>query len=299
MSGFKFCRISALFLFQFLVSPALAQDPPSDHRPVISPDGQTIVFMSTREEGDWELYRISRDGTNLERLTRHEGWDGYAAFSPNGKTFTYDREEGEQKTPYIYNFETGEIRPFLEMEGAWATVNGWHPDGNRVVLFIERNKSRDLYFADENGQNLEQVTDTPQKNEHEGAFSPDGSKLAYATQNDAGSGLEVMDLENGGTALLVTSSQYLYGLSWSPDGTKIAYTDTPNDNPDGNAELYVLDLASETVERLTHDDHYDHMPVWLPDGKRIMFTSYRSGREEIYLLNLASDEVEVFDTGLE
>ena len=50
---------------------AFAEEPASDHRPVISPDGSTVVFMSTREGGDWELFSIGIDGTGLERLTRN------------------------------------------------------------------------------------------------------------------------------------------------------------------------------------------------------------------------------------
>ena len=59
-------------------SSLLADEPPSDHRPVISPDGNSVVFMSTREGGDWELFSVKLDGTRLKRLTHNIGWDGYA-----------------------------------------------------------------------------------------------------------------------------------------------------------------------------------------------------------------------------
>ncbi len=269
----------------------------SDHRPVFSPDGEKIVFMSDRFNQDWEMFLINSDVTNLVRLTEHAGWDGYAAFTPDGKLFTYDREEGEFKIPYVYNLETSETRPFIEMAGVWATVNDWHPDGSKVVMFIERDKKRDLYYADANGENLEQITETTDLNEHDAHFSPDGTKLAFAVVMESGSALDIMDLESGEIARLVTSTQYLYGLDWSPDGTKIAYTDTPNDNPDGNAEIYLFDLANGVSRQLTTNEDYDHMPVWLPDGSGIMFSSYRSGTEKIYILDLESGEVKDFPTG--
>lgn len=285
-------------LSNFLVTPLMAEDAPSDHRPVFSPDGETIVFMSSREGGDWELFSIKRDGTGLTQLTDHPGWDGYAAFSPDGKTFTYDRQVGEFKVPYLYDLESAENRPFFVMEGVWATVNGWSPDGNKVVMFIEREKKRDLFLTDANGENLEQITDTPDQNEHDAHFSPDGTKLAFAVTFEGGSAFEIMDLESGEIERKVTSTQYLYGLDWSPDGTRIVYTDTPNDNPDGNAEIYMFDLGSGTTTQLTTNEDYDHMPVWLPDGSGIMFTSYRSGTEKVYILDLESGEVVYFDTGL-
>ena len=271
----------------------------SDHRPVFSPDGESIVFMSDRFDQDWELFSIGTDGSGLTRLTERTGWDGYAAFSPDGRVFTYDREEEDLKSPYVYDLETGDTRPFVVVDGVWATVNAWHPDGDKVVLFIERDEKRDLFFADVNGENLQRVTETPDQNEHDAHFSPDGSALAFAVVMEAGSALDVMDLESGEITRQVTSTEYLYGLDWSPDGTGIVYTDTPNENPDGNAEIYLLDLAAGEVRQLTTNEDYDHMPVWLPDGSGILFSSYRSGTEELYVLDLNSRETKLFPTGLE
>ncbi len=271
---------------------------PSDHRPVFSPDGSHIVFMSNRFDEDWEMFRIDRDGSNLTRLTEHPGWDGYAVFEPGGTRFVYDREDDGVKRPYLFDLASGETRPFLTMDDVWASVNDWQPDGARAVLFIERDEKRDLYLVDVDGGNLEQITDTPEPNEHDAHFSPDGRWLAFAVKMESGSALDVMDLKTGEIMRMVESTQYLYGLDWSPDGTRIAYTDTPNDQPDGNAELYVIDFPTGDTRQLTTNDDYDHMPVWLPDGSGVLFSSYRSGTEELYVLDLATMEVDPFLTGL-
>lgn len=277
----------------------------SDHRPVFSPDGRNIVFMSSRNSKDWgngedwELYLIRKDGSALQRLTKHRGWDGYAVWARDGKSIIFDREEDGQKSPYRYDFNTGKTTPFIVKKGVWASVTDWSPDGKTVVLFIEQNKKRDLYFADADGTNLRQVTRTPDQNEHDAHFSPDGKKLAFAVTFEGGSAFDIMDLKSGTITRQASSTQYLYALSWSPDGMKIVFADTPNDKPDGNAELFVLDVKTGSLEQVTHNDDYDHMPVWLPDGSGIMFTSYRSGREEIYILNLKTGETKSFRTGLE
>ena len=103
-----------------------------------------------------------------------------------------------------------------------------------------------------------------------------------------GSALEVMELATGQVRRYVSSTGRLYGLDWSPDGTRIVYADTPKDKPDGNAELYLLDVADGRVRQLTDNDDYDHMPVRLPGGNEPMFSSYASGREEIYVLGLGA-----------
>ncbi|MDH4109611.1 MAG: hypothetical protein OEW35_14985 [Gammaproteobacteria bacterium] len=279
--------------------PAFSAELPSDHRPVISPDGETIVFMSTREDGDWELFSIGIDGSDLKRVTRNPGWDGYAVWAPDGRSFIFDREVDGARGAYKYDRESDAISPFLVMDGARVAVSGWSTRNNQVVMFIERDGKRDLYVADSDGSDLEQLTDTPDANEHEAHYSPDGERIAFAVSYEGGSAIDVMNLATKKVSRLVSSSQNVYGLDWSPDGNRIAFTDTPNDDPDGNAELYLLDLLTGQTHRLTNDENYDHMPVWLPDGSAILFTSYASGREEIYLLDLESSRVRTFPSGLE
>ncbi|MFQ5549563.1 MAG: hypothetical protein ACE5FV_14840 [Woeseia sp.] len=254
--------------------------------------------MSTREGGDWELFSINIDGTGLERLTENTGWDGYAVWAPDGRSFVFDREADGSRGAYKYDLATGDISPFIVMDDARVAVSGWSESSGKLIMFIERGAKRDLYTADPDGSNLKQLTDTPDASEHDAHFSPDGSKLAFAVTFEGGSALEVMSLETGDVSRHVSSTQNLYGLDWSPDGTRIAFTDTPNDNPEANAELYVLDLSDAEVQRLTNDENYDHMPVWLPQGSGIMFSSYASGREEIYILDLEDREVRKFPSGL-
>ena len=278
---------------------SMAADPPSDHRPVVAPDGASIVFMSTRAGGDWELYRIGIDGSNLRRLTHHEGWDGYAAFVPTGETFTFDRGTGDRKAPYRYSPAAGSAEPFVADPEGWVSINDWHPSGDKAVAFIERDQQRDLYYVSVTGEILGRITATEQQSEHDAHFAPDGQWLAFAVNLDEGSALDVMDLQTGAIRRLVESPEYLYGLSWSPNGRTIAYTDTPAEHDDQGAELYLLDTVTGEVERLTHNTHYDHMPVWMPGGTALLFTSYATGREEMYLLDLESGAVTPFATGLD
>jgi Tol biopolymer transport system component len=55
--------------------PVQLTDHPSDTNPEFSPDGSTVVFMSERA-GNWEIYRIDRDGSNLVALTSDSASDG-------------------------------------------------------------------------------------------------------------------------------------------------------------------------------------------------------------------------------
>ena len=60
----------------------------------------------------------------------------------------------------------------------------------------------------------------------------------------------------------------------SPDGTRVA-VDTLGEN---NSDVWVYDLARETLTRLTFDAAQDSFPLWTPDGSRVVFQSGREGR---------------------
>lgn len=55
---------------------------------------------------------------------------------------------------------------------------------------------------------------------------------------------------------------------------------------DGNPEVYVMDLASRNLRRVTRNRAIDTEPSWSPDGKSLIFSSERGGKPQIYRVNL-------------
>jgi Tol biopolymer transport system component len=50
--------------------------------PTWSPDGRQLLFQSNRS-GNWEVYRINRDGTGLLNISNNPAWDGLPSWRPN------------------------------------------------------------------------------------------------------------------------------------------------------------------------------------------------------------------------
>lgn len=99
----------------------------------------------------------------------------------------------------------------------------------------------------------------------EPSLSPDGSLIAFASGGDI---WEVA--ATGGTARpLVTDAATEGRPLYSPDGTRLAFTSTRG----GSQNLYVLDLASGAVTRLTYAESAEELDAWSPDGKYLYFAS--------------------------
>ncbi|MEW5960422.1 MAG: protein kinase, partial [Chloroflexota bacterium] len=59
-----------------------------DTAPALSPDGSKVAFMS-RRDGNWEIYVVNADGSDLLRLTEDPAQDGLPAWSPDGRVIAF------------------------------------------------------------------------------------------------------------------------------------------------------------------------------------------------------------------
>lgn len=283
--GVKLCGAVGIFCVASFVDAIAGER--HEHRPLFSPDGSKIVFMSKSDKtaDDWELFVMATDGRNRKRLTDYKGWDGYAVWSPDGQSLMFDRSltggMGD-KAPHRLDLKTGKVSAIGKYEG-WLSVTDWRDE--RLLAFWEKDGQRDLYILNANGEISRRLTDTPDMFEHGAHFSPDGTRAAFVSNPTMGKGptaLELIELSSGKRTKLHESKGRAYGVSWSPDGTSIAFNDAPGGEED-DADVFTIDIKSGEIKKIIGDDSWDHMPVWTPDGKAILFTSYRSGTEHIYV----------------
>ena len=88
----------------------------NDIRPVWSPNGNSVVFMSTRN-GDWDVYRLSlRDGELLQ-LTDDPAQDGLPAISPDGKLVIFASDRGGMWRLYVVPIDGGAAAPLFDVNG--------------------------------------------------------------------------------------------------------------------------------------------------------------------------------------
>ena len=159
-----------------------------------SPTGSQIVFAAADSLNGTAIYRVNSDGTSLVSLT-DSSWDSEApAWSPDGTKIAFQHQgtPGGEETIYLMN-----------------------PDGSGVVQLT----------AQTPGVNYDTYP----------AWSPDGTRLAFARAfqgtglGGAGGPVHIFVIGRDGSGLTdltpdITTNPYVEPPSWSPDGTRIAFS---------------------------------------------------------------------------
>ena len=110
------------------------------------------------------------------------------------------------------------------------------------------------------------------------AWSPDGARIAFASERDDNLEIYVMNADGSGLINLTHHAARDFAAAWSPDGARIAF----NSNRDGNTHIFVMNADGSDLARLTAIPA-SH-PTWSSDSARIAFNSGRDGAEGIYAM---------------
>jgi pSer/pThr/pTyr-binding forkhead associated (FHA) protein len=90
---------------------------PSDTNPAVSPDGQNVVFMSYRSD-NWDVYKVSIDGTDLTQLTTDTANDGLPTWAPNGRTIAFVSDRDGAWAMWAMNADGRNQRPLFDLQGS-------------------------------------------------------------------------------------------------------------------------------------------------------------------------------------
>jgi Tol biopolymer transport system component len=192
------------------------------------------------------------------------------------------------------------------------------PDGTRAVFFSERDRmSLDLFLVDlDRAQVIRKVAttaasakfDSLQPLRSAGAWSPDGRWFAFAAVRQGRAALQLIDIRDDATPLrqprvadapgrgdreliFPTLGQVL-SPTWSPDGGSIAFSAIAG----GWTDLYVADVASGALRRITNDGFADLHPAWSHDGRTIAFATERYS-SDLETLRIGSPRLALLDVG--
>jgi hypothetical protein len=157
------------------------------------------------------------------------------------------------------------------------------PDGRWIAFLSARSLfSIDLYLADAaTGRIVRKLTSTAtdphmssiQFINSAGGWDPTSRQIAVATVANGQAALAIFDAQNGGKVreIPVPDVDEILNPTWAPSGKAIGFTGLQR----GLTDLFVYDVSSEKVRRLTNDAFAEVQPAWSPDGRRIAFATDR------------------------
>jgi TolB protein len=159
----------------------------------------------------------------------------------------------------------------------------------RVALVSNRDGNDEIYMMDYDGANQTRITFNKVK-DYMPAWSPDQRTIAFTSYKRGNADLYLRNIYEG-KETLIASKGTNYAAAFSPDGKKLAFCSTMSE--DGNAEIYVLDLETMKVKRLTYNSAIDTAPSWSPTGREIAFTSDRTGQgaPQVYIMDAEGSNV--------
>jgi Tol biopolymer transport system component len=176
------------------------------------------------------------------------------------------------------------------------------PDGTKAVFFSERDRlSLDLFLVDvASGQLIRKLAttaasakfDSLQPLRSSGAWSADGAWFAFAAVRQGKAALMLIDVAGyrRDRELILDGISQVLAPTWSPDRKSIAFSALDG----GFTDLFVCDVATGRVERLTDDAFADLQPSWSHDGRSIAFATERYS-SDLTLMQFGRPRLAVLD----
>ncbi len=241
-----------------------------------------IAFVSTRT-GNKEIWVMDYDGANQRQLTHLGSIALTPRWSPDATeiAFTcYVPFRGVTSAQIcIYSVLAGRLLTFTRFHGTNSSP-AWSPDGSEIAFMSSVQGDPEIFTAEPNGGHLHRITysegvDTspvwnPKTGQQIVFVSDRGGVPQLYMMNSDGSNVEKIDLPDMG---------YVVDPAWSPNGQLLAFSWR---RPEGNYDLYAMDIASHQLVELTRDAGRNERPSWAPDGRHLAFESTRGGTRQIW-----------------
>jgi hypothetical protein len=160
-------------------------------------------------------------------------------------------------------------------------------DGSMVVeqsaTYRSNYSYQDLFLWDKQTQTLRALTHGARAREP--AVSPDERWVAFVLNGESRTRLAVMPLRPHAPHRILWEGagrfDQVSAPAWSPDGKAIAFSAW---SQGGHRDLWLIDVASKQVERVTNDRALDIGPMFSPDGAYLYYVSDRNGIYNVYAL---------------
>ena len=246
-----------------------------------SADGKKIIFQSTRDDLQCDqIFTMNVDGSDARMVSTGKGRTTCGFFYPDGMKILYSSTHlTDPQCPPRPDFSKGYV---------WAVYAGY-----------------DIFTANPDGSNLEQLTDTPGY-DAEATISEDGKKIVFTSMRNGDLDIYSMDADGSHAKQLTHELGYDGGPTFSPDRKWIVYRayHPANDKEISEyrdllkqnlirptyLEIWLMKADGSHKRQVTRLGAASFAPAFYSDGKRIIFSSNQGssggmGNFELYAIN--------------
>jgi Tol biopolymer transport system component len=197
------------------------------------------------------------------------------ALSAEGRV-AFARALGERSEIFVY--DSGRVRQTTK-DGAVDQHPAWSPDGNRIACSSDKGKGADIMEVQVGEPASARPIAPAAGDDFTPSYSRDG-RIAFASNRSGNFELYIVT-PRGKLTRLTRDGDVELSPAWSPDGRRIAFTRLDRR---GNADIWLIDLATRRATKLTSNPADDSDPAFSPDGRQIAFVSDRGALPGIWTM---------------
>ena len=295
-------------------------------QPVFSPDGRSLVFLSSRRppaQGgpinqmcSSALYTVDL-ATFQETELLNDSWlPKHLRFSADGKKLMFSGWAPGEKNSGIYSIDMAtrqldvlvngafeSTAPTLSMDGKYLAFSTWRVDSNGSNS-IDIHDNSAIIMKDLRS-NEEVVVSPDRYNSSFPAFSPDGTNILYLSvrrsarfisifEKTDNPGIYIYDRVSRREKCIVSDETFNKFPSFTPDGKQVVFIRSWGGKASPGKEyfeykgVYRVDIASKKIYQVVSEKNYGcRQPVVSPDGKQVAYLSWHQNSNRVlYLANL-------------
>jgi Tol biopolymer transport system component len=225
---------------------------------------------------------VAADGAGADPVTLVAGpGNSQPQFSPDGRRLLYLHDAPMGTEIVVADADGG--HPATVASGGVVSGAMWAPDSRSIIVAANGTLARLEASAGATPERLVAGVDgTYDWNAVPSMLfqPPAGDRIAYVRDTGDGKGVFVAASDGSAPVAIVTPAGSglayadVYGLQWSPDGTRLAMTVALSATDGRDTRVYVVDADGSNLHRLTHVEVPNRIvsesnPSWSPDGRSI------------------------------
>jgi TolB protein len=241
--------------------------------------GSRIAFGFTGRS-EHEIGAVDVDGGRMAVLTKMGADSLLPAYSPTGGEIAFTSYLRQNPDLWIVSAGGGRARRVSKQPGL-NTGAAWSPNGHSLALTLSFEGNSEIYRINPDDGRIEaRLTNNPAIDSSP-AFSPDGSQIAFVSNRQGSPQIFLMSVSGGGAKRVTFQGKYNQTPRWCPRADKSLIAFTGRDER-GVFDVFILDVRSGKIDRVTQGKGSNLDPTWSPDGKLLAYTSSRGG---LYVTN--------------